>query len=122
MSEMMLLSTLRLPVPDDPKELDAVAWFAIRQAMRDAADEIEARGFVLDDREAELEVVAGRLSKALVEGAKRREERDAALIALKVARDTLRKAAYLMDGVVISYARHKEALAQIDTVLGGDGV
>ena len=49
-------------------------------------------------------------------------ERDAALAALKVAREALNNAAFLMDGAVISYARHKEALAQIDKVLGGDGV
>jgi len=44
MSDVMLLGVLRMPLPDDPAELDPTTWVQVRQRMREAADRIEAGG------------------------------------------------------------------------------
>jgi len=42
MSDLMLLGVLRMPLPDDPKDLDALTWLQFRDRAREAADRIEA--------------------------------------------------------------------------------
>lgn len=38
---LVLMGTLNAPYPDDPAEMDLVEWFQARNAMRNAAAEIE---------------------------------------------------------------------------------
>jgi hypothetical protein len=41
MSEIMLLGVLRMPLPDDPRDLDWLTWLQIKDRMQEAAAEIE---------------------------------------------------------------------------------
>lgn len=38
---IMLQGVLRMPLPDNPADLDPMMWAQIRDRMREAADEIE---------------------------------------------------------------------------------
>lgn len=38
---LMLMGVLNMPLPDDPAEMDIVTWLQVKNAMRDAAKEIE---------------------------------------------------------------------------------
>ena len=40
MSDAMLLGVLRMPMPDDPKEMSDLEWVQFRSRARDAADRI----------------------------------------------------------------------------------
>tara|TARA_R110000868_G_scaffold365245_1_gene628102 strand:+ start:199 stop:450 length:252 start_codon:yes stop_codon:yes gene_type:complete len=42
MSDVMLIGVLRMPLPDDPAELDVMDWLQFRDRARQAADRIEA--------------------------------------------------------------------------------
>ncbi len=42
MSDAMLLCVLRMPMPDDPKEMSDLEWIQLRSIAREAADRIES--------------------------------------------------------------------------------
>lgn len=49
MSDKILLCVLRMPMPDDPKEMSEQEWIQFKAITRDAADRIESDNKRFDD-------------------------------------------------------------------------
>lgn len=64
MSDIMLTGVLRMPMPDDPKDLDSVTWVQFVGRAREAADTITALQAENERLREALEAAKGRLDQA----------------------------------------------------------
>ena len=89
MSDIMLLGVLRMPLPDEPAELNPIEWLQIKDRMRQAADELEQLRRELDEARTDAEWYRERCQMRVDERdeARRECEEQARLLGMSAERE-----------------------------------
>lgn len=67
MSDLMLLGALRMPLPDDPAEVEPLMWHQLKDRTQEAATRIERDADEIDHLRADLREERDRIAAMRVE-------------------------------------------------------